>query len=75
METISKRIIRTLLLAVSLFFAGSVSYAQFDVGSLVGTIHDQSGAAVPGAAITVTNTATNISASATSNSGGDYEVP
>jgi hypothetical protein len=75
METIPTRFIRTLFLAVSLLFAGSVAHAQFDVGSLVGTIHDQSGAAVPGAVITVTNSATNISASATSNSGGDYEVP
>ena len=60
---------------VSLAWMGGVAQAQFDVGSLVGTIHDQSGAAVPGASITVTNTATNITASATSNSGGDYEVP
>jgi Carboxypeptidase regulatory-like domain len=75
METMSKRFMRTLFLAVSLLFAGSAAFAQFDVGSLVGTIHDQSGAAVPGALITVTNSATNISASATSNSDGDYEVP
>jgi hypothetical protein len=54
---------------------GCVAQAQFDVGSLVGTIHDQSGAAVPGASITVTNTATNIETSTTSNSSGDYEVP
>src|SRR5580658_1893933 len=67
--------IRTLFLAVSLSFASCAAYAQFDVGSLVGTIHDQSGAAVPNASITVTNTATNIESSATSNSSGDYEVP
>ena len=41
----------------------------------MGTIRDQSGAAVPNASITVTNTATNIESSATSNSNGDYEVP
>src|SRR5580658_8038330 len=67
--------IRTLFLAVSLCFVSCVAYAQFDVGSLVGTIRDQSGAAVPNASITVTNTATNIESSATSNSSGDYEVP
>ncbi len=44
-------------------------------GSLVGTIRDQSGAAVAGASITVTNTATNIETSVTSNGSGDYEVP
>ena len=75
MSFLSGRGFRGLLLAVSLAWMGGVAQAQFDVGSLVGTIHDQSGAAVPGASITVTNTATNITASATSNSGGDYEVP
>src|SRR3984885_13325476 len=69
------RAIRILSLAVSLSFMGCVAQAQFDVGSLVGTIRDQSGAAVAGASITATNTATNIESSATSNSNGDYEVP
>jgi Carboxypeptidase regulatory-like domain len=67
--------IRTLFLAVSLFFVSCIAHAQFDVGSLVGTIRDASGAAVPSASITVTNTATNIETSAASNSSGDYEVP
>ncbi len=67
--------LRNLLLAVSLLFTPCFAHAQFDVGSLVGTIHDQSGAAVPGASITVTNTATNIQTATTSNSSGDYEVP
>jgi hypothetical protein len=70
-----RQAIRTLFLAVSLSFVSCVAYAQFDVGSLVGTIHDQSRAAVPNASITVTNTATNIESSATSNNNGDYEVP
>jgi hypothetical protein len=69
------RFFRLLFLAVSLLFANCVAHAQFDVGSVVGTIRDQSGAAVPGATITVTNTATNIENSTTSNSNGDYEVP
>jgi hypothetical protein len=62
-------------LGVLLSFIGSVAQAQFDVGSLVGTIRDQSGAAVAGASITATNTATNIETSATSNGSGDYEIP
>ncbi len=62
-------------MAISLFLACSLAQAQFDNGSLVGTIRDQSGAVVPGAAITATNTATNIATSATSNSNGDYELP
>jgi carboxypeptidase family protein/TonB-dependent receptor-like protein len=75
MNNLSRRVFRTLSLAVSLFFVGCVAQAQFDSGSLVGTIRDQSGAAVSGASITVTNNATNIATSTTSNSSGDYEVP
>ncbi len=75
MNIITRRAFRTLSLAVSLFFMGCVAQAQFDVGSLVGTIRDQSGAAVSGASITVTNNATDIVTSATSNGSGDYEVP
>ena len=75
MNSLIRKLFRDLFLAVSLIFIGGTAQAQFDVGSLVGTIHDQSGAAVPGASITVTNTATNIETSTTSNSSGDYEVP
>ena len=75
MDTLTKCSFRAFLLAMSLLLLGSPAHAQFDVGDLVGTIHDQSGAAVPGATITVTNNATNITATATSNSNGDYEVP
>ncbi len=75
MNILIRRAIRILSLAVSLSFLGSVAQAQFDVGSLVGTIRDQSGAAVAGASITATNIATNIESSATSNGNGDYEIP
>ncbi len=75
MNNLVRQAIRTLSLAVSLCFMGSVAHAQFDVGSLVGTIRDQSGAAVAGASIIATNTATNIETSATSNGSGDYEIP
>ncbi len=49
--------------------------AQYENGSLVGTIRDASGATVAGASVTVTNTATGIENKATSNSSGDWEVP
>jgi hypothetical protein len=75
MKNLVRRAVRTLSLGVLLSFIGSVAQAQFDVGSLVGTIRDQSGAAVAGASITATNTATNIETSATSNGSGDYEIP
>src|ERR1700739_2403111 len=58
-----------------LFLFSSLMQAQFEDGSVVGTIRDSSGAAVSGASITVINTATGIQNMATSNGNGDYEVP
>jgi len=43
------------LLIACTFFFSPVANAQFDNGSLVGTVHDTTGAVVPGAAVTVTN--------------------
>lgn len=53
----------------------ALSFAQYDNGSLVGTIRDASGAAVPNVTVTVTNTATGVSSVAKTNSSGDYEIP
>jgi outer membrane receptor protein involved in Fe transport len=63
------------VLAALLTILGVSARAQFDNGSLVGTIHDATGAVIPGAAVTVTNDATGIVAKATSNGSGDYELP
>jgi hypothetical protein len=57
------------------FFFCTELHAQYDNGSLVGTIHDATGAAVSGAVVTVTNTATAVTTKATTNSEGDYELP
>jgi len=46
----------TLLLAgLSIALCGTSARAQYEDGSLIGSIHDATGAAVPNAAITVTN--------------------
>src|SRR5271168_734199 len=64
------------LLAAILFFPLSpLLHAQYDNGSLVGTIRDSSGAAVPGAVVTVTNNATAVASKTTTNGEGDYEIP
>ena len=64
-----------LLSAVVFFFSCAFLHAQYDNGSLVGTIRDKSGAAVVGAVVTITNNATAAVTKVTSNDGGDYEVP
>ncbi len=64
------------IFVAGLFFIGcSFAHAQYEDGSLVGTIRDSSGAVVPGAVVTVTNTATGISENITTSADGDYEFP
>ena len=64
-----------LLAAVIFFFSCVFLHAQYDNGSLVGTIRDKSGAGVVGAIVTITNNATGVVTKVTSNETGDYEVP
>jgi hypothetical protein len=49
--------------------------AQSVYGSIFGTVTDKSGAAIPGATITVTDEAKGTVVTVTSNASGDYSVP
>jgi hypothetical protein len=61
------------LTAAFIFGATTASVAQYHVnGTITGTITDPSGALVAGVKVTVANTATNVSQSATTNSSGVY---
>src|SRR5262245_63357361 len=62
------------LIATILILPVSSALAQRDTASLVGTVRDATGAVVPGASITVTNRATNISVTVTADNSGDYVV-
>jgi hypothetical protein len=50
-------------------------HAQYDNGTLVGTIRDASGAPIANAAVKVTNNDTAIAFETKTNAEGDYEVP
>ncbi len=63
---------RLLVLLVSIFAGAAV--AQIDTGSIVGTVRDATGAAVPKASITVTNTATGIGLTTATNDDGEYQI-
>ena len=62
-----------LLLCLLLF--GPVVLAQQGRGTIFGTVTDATGAVVPGATVTVTNTATNLGATTITNDSGYYSVP
>lgn len=64
-----------LLAAILCLFLTGFLHAQYENGSIVGTIRDSSGAAVSGAIVTITNNATAVASKTTTNGDGDYEVP
>ena len=51
----------------------SPARAQFDAATVLGRVTDQSGAAVPGATVTLTNHATGITATTVTDATGDYQ--
>ena len=61
-------------LLVLLTFSSGFAFAQVQSGRIVGTVYDQSHAAVPKATVIVVNTATNISRRVLTDAGGDYVV-
>jgi hypothetical protein len=65
--------VRNAAIAILLFF--SIVAAQGVRATIVGRVADDSGAVVPGATITVTNTGTNESRSVVVNDNGDYAIP
>ncbi|HET8548873.1 MAG TPA: carboxypeptidase-like regulatory domain-containing protein, partial [Bryobacteraceae bacterium] len=67
-----------LCVITSLVFMGfgtRIAPAQVLYGSVVGTVTDQTNAAVPNATVKVTNTSTGLSRQATTDSGGNYSIP
>jgi hypothetical protein len=73
MRNIPFKIFLAVGLLVALF--GARARAQYEDGSLTGTIHDSTGAVVANAAVTVTNVNTGIATKVITNGSGDYEVP
>src|SRR2546428_10390724 len=48
--------------------------AQKDTGSIVGRLKDSTGAVIPGASVAVTNKATGVALSTSTNEAGEYQV-
>src|SRR5579875_1571683 len=67
--------LRIVWTGIVLLMISLVAHAQFENGSLVGTLRDATGAPVAGADISVTNTATGIENKTKTNSEGSWEIP
>jgi hypothetical protein len=61
--------------AFFLLVCTTLAHAQQEAATITGEIKDTTGAVVPGATITITNTATGITARGESNEQGIYIVP
>src|SRR5665213_2506016 len=62
-------------LGIALLLICLPAFAQTSLGTIVGTITDESGAAIPHVAITVTNEATAAARNAVTSEAGVYTIP
>jgi len=69
------RISTLIFLLVTSLALVPAAFAQFETGSIIGTVKDASGALVPNAAVTVTNTANGTVSNRMTNAEGNFEVP
>jgi hypothetical protein len=58
---------------LALLWLPATGFAQFDTASVLGTVHDSTGAIVPGATVTLKNVSTGITATAVTDDKGDYQ--
>ena len=65
--------LRSLIVALLWLLTAGPAWAQFETASVVGTVHDSTGAVVPGAIVTLTSIDTGVSAARTTNDSGLYE--
>ena len=71
LSPLSLKVLSTVLFVIGLCLPG---HAQTVVGRVSGTVQDTAGAAVPNAAITITNTATNLVRTGTADENGFYTI-
>jgi hypothetical protein len=64
---------RILFVLIAVVLVAAPAFAQFETGTVVGTIKDSTGAVVPGAKVTLTNTQTGVTNEKTSDANGSYE--
>ena len=74
MRKFASHTLSVFLIALCVFMAANLAFAQVNTADILGTVTDAGGAVIPNVKVTVTNTATNDSKTVTTNSTGDYIV-
>jgi outer membrane receptor protein involved in Fe transport len=74
LESGASAMLRRIAGLTALFLLASAAFAQQESGQIAGTVTDQSGAVVPNANVTVTNSGTSASRSAVTSGAGTYLV-
>ena len=69
----ASRISSTLFSCLALCLASTPLFAQFESGTVLGTVHDPSGAAVPNAPVTLEDVRTGVNYSTKTDANGNYE--
>ncbi len=73
-QTFGRSVARLGLVCLAVLLCALPGLAQQTLGALNGTVVDPSGAAVPGATVTVTNSAINLTRSTTTQGNGFYQI-
>ena len=55
---------RLVISLLAVFLLAPTAFAQFDTAAVLGTVTDAAGSAIPGATVTLKNTATGVTATA-----------
>ena len=63
------------LALLSFAFCTQLAFAQVNTATISGTLHDSSGAVLPGASVTIVNQETGISRTVITNETGRYSAP
>ncbi|SEB43266.1 TonB-dependent receptor [Terriglobus roseus] len=62
------------VLSLALLLSVPAAFAQLDNGSITGTLRDAAGAVIPGASVTIRNTATGVATTLKTNGDGSYQA-
>ncbi len=64
-----------LAFALMVLLDSAAAFGQANTGSIVGTVHDGSGAVLPGVTVTIRNEGTNVGRTVVTTASGDYSAP